>query len=201
MSDFDRWESRFAAEHYVFGTEPNAFLARAASRIPPGSRVLSLADGEGRNGVWLAEQGHNVLAQDFSPAAQAKARRLAAERGVALEWELSDITEREWITEAFDAVVGIFFQFLSPGERAAVFDGIALTVRPGGLVLIEGYGPGQLDYCTGGPKSPENLYTEALLREAFADFSSLETAAYDAAIEEGPGHSGMSALVDLIAQK
>lgn len=201
MSEFERWEGRFAAEHFVFGTEPNAFLARNAARIPPGSRVLSLADGEGRNGVWLAGQGHAVLAQDFSPTAQAKARGLAAERGVTLNWELSDITQRDWAPAAFDAVVGIFFQFLAPDARAAVFAGIAQTVKPGGLVLIEGYGPKQLDYGTGGPKVLENLYTETLLREAFAEFSEIETAAYDAEVDEGPGHSGMSALVDLIARK
>lgn len=201
MSDLARWESRFAAEHYVFGTAPNAFLARNAARIAPDARVLSLADGEGRNGVWLAEQGFRVTAQDFSPMGQAKARALAADRGAALEWELSDIRTRGWAPDAFDAVVGIFFQFLSPPERSAVFEGIGKTVRPGGLVLIEGYGPKQLDYGTGGPKALQNLYTEELLRAAFADFSDVQVTAYDAEISEGPGHSGMSALVDLVARR
>lgn len=201
MSEFERWEGRFAAPHFVFGTAPNAFLARSAGRIAPGGRVLSIADGEGRNGVWLAEQGFAVTAQDFSPTAQAKARGLAVDRGVTLDWELSDITKRDWKADAFDAVVGIFFQFLEPTARAAVFDGIKRTVRSGGVVLIEGYGPRQLDYATGGPKKLENLYTEALLQDAFSDFSEVETSAYDAKIEEGPGHSGMSALVDLVARR
>lgn len=201
MSEFERWEGRFAAEHYVFGTEPNAFLSRTAGRIPPGAKVLCIADGEGRNGVWLAEQGFDVTAQDFSPAAQAKSRRLAAERGVSLTWELSDILARDWEPDAYDVVVGIFFQFVGPAERAAVFDGIARTVRPGGLVLIEGYAPKQLDYGTGGPKRIENLYTEDLLREAFAAFTEVGVTAYDAEINEGPGHSGMSALVDLVARR
>lgn len=201
MSEFERWETRFSVEHYVFGTEPNAFLARNAARIAPGGRVLAIADGEGRNGVWLAEQGFRVVAQDFSPTAQAKARKLAAERGVSLEWELSDLAARDWAPDAFDAVVGVFFQFLPPSERAAMFRGIRKTVRPGGIVLIEGYGPKQLDYGTGGPKALENLYTEELFREAFADFVEVETAAYDAEISEGPGHSGLSALVDMVARK
>lgn len=199
MSEFERWETRFSAEHYVFGTEPNAFLAANAHRLPEGGRVLSVADGEGRNGVWLAAQGFDVLAQDFSPRAQEKARRLAAERGVRLDWELSDLREREWEPGAFDGIVGIFFQFLSPPERSAVFAGIARAVRPGGVVLIEGYGPKQLVYGTGGPKVPENLYTEEMLQEAFAGFSHVETRAYDAEMAEGPGHAGMSALVDLVA--
>ena len=201
MSDLDRWESRFAVDHYVFGVEPNAFLVRNAHRIRPGGRVLSIADGEGRNGVWLASRGLDVVAQDFSPTAQSKARRLAEARGQTLTFEQSDLLNRDWTPEAFDAVVGIFFQFLSPRERDAVFAGIARTVRPGGVVLIEGYGPKQLDYGTGGPKTLEDLYTEEMLRHAFADFAEVEVRAYDEPIDEGPGHSGMSALVDLVARR
>lgn len=201
MSDRDHWEERYSRPGYHFGTEPNAFLRAQAHRLTPGMRVLSIADGEGRNGVWLAGQGMAVTAQDFSPTAQGKARALAAERGVTLDFELSDITARDWAPEAFDAVVGIFFQFLTPEERGPVFEGIRRTVRPGGLVLIEGYGPKQLEYGTGGPKRLENLYTEDLLRDAFAGFSEVSVTAYDADVQEGPGHSGLSALVDMVARK
>lgn len=201
MSDLQRWETRFSAEHYVFGTEPNAFLKRKAGLIETGARVLCVSDGEGRNGVFLAEQGFRVTSQDFSPKAQEKAAALARERDVELDFELSDIRERNWDEAAYDAVVGIFFQFLTPDERTEVFRGIALTVRPGGIVLIEGYGPKQLEYGTGGPKVLENLYTPDLLREAFEEFSKVEVSAYDAEIDEGPGHSGMSALVDLVARR
>ncbi len=201
MSEFERWEGRFAQPDYVFGTAPNAFLARNAHRLKPGGRVLSVADGEGRNGVWLAEQGFDVLAQDFSPTAQEKARALARERGVELEFELSDLHARDWQEAAFDGVVGIFFQFADPAQRARIFEGIKRTLKPGGVLLIEGYGPKQLEYGTGGPKKLENLYTEELLRDAFADFTELEVTAYDAVVEEGAGHSGMSALVDLVGRK
>ena len=201
MSEFERWEGRFAQPDYVFGTAPNAFLARNARRLKPGGRVLSVADGEGRNGVWLAEQGFDVLAQDFSPTAQEKARALARERGVELEFELSDLHARDWREAAFDGVVGIFFQFADPAQRARIFEGIKRTLKPGGVLLIEGYGPKQLEYGTGGPKKLENLYTEELLRDAFADFTELEVTAYDAVVEEGAGHSGMSALVDLVGRK
>ena len=112
MSNFDRWQERFATDEYLFGTDPNAFLARNVHRIPANSKVLSVADGEGRNGVFLAEQGHDVTAQDISSNGQAKAKLLAAERGVSLNWELSNILEREWAEDAYDAVVGIFFHFL-----------------------------------------------------------------------------------------
>jgi cyclopropane fatty-acyl-phospholipid synthase-like methyltransferase len=201
MSDLDMWEARFSAAGYHFGTAPNAFLARQVDRLKQGMEVLSVADGEGRNGVWLAEHGCRVTSQDFSPTAQTKAKALAEERGVSLEWEMSDLRERDWAPDRYDAVVGIFFQFLSPPERAKVFEGIKQTVKLGGLVLIEGYGPKQLEYGTGGPKVLENLYTEDLLRDAFADFSGLTVEAYDAMVEEGKGHSGQSALVDMIARR
>lgn len=201
MSELERWEGRFAAPEYVFGTRPNAFLQAQAGRLSPGQKALSIADGEGRNGVWLAQQGLDVLSQDFSPRAQAKARDLAAERGVAPRFELSNLYERDWETGHWDVIVGIFFQFASPEQRAAIFEGIKRALKPGGLLLIEGYGPKQLDYGTGGPKVLENLYTEELLRDAFADFSELEVRAYDAEVDEGAGHSGMSALVDLVGRK
>ncbi len=91
MSEFERWEGRFAAPGYVFGEAPNAFLAAQAARLPASGRTLAVADGEGRNGVWLAERGLDVVSMDFSPTAQAKARRLAASRGVTITTELADI--------------------------------------------------------------------------------------------------------------
>lgn len=201
MSEFDRWEGRFAVDDYVFGTAPNAFLASQVHLLAPGQQALSVADGEGRNGVWLAEQGLDVTWQDFSPRAREKAQALAVERGVSLQYRLCDITEFAWPDAGFDVVVGIFFQFLSPPERAAVFEGIKRAVKPGGLILIEGYGPRQLEYGTGGPKKLENLYTEALLQGAFGDLSECRIRAYDAEVNEGAGHAGMSALVDLVARK
>ncbi len=115
MSDFDRWQSRFAATDYVFGTEPNAYLKAEAHRLEPGMKVLCIADGEARNGVFLAEQGMQVTSQDFSPNAQTKARALAEKRGVMLNFVLADITKYDWPDGTYDAVVGIFFQFLAPG--------------------------------------------------------------------------------------
>jgi len=201
MSEFDRWEGRFAAEEYVFGTAANHFLSQQAKHLVAGAKAISIADGEGRNGVWLAEQGLQVTAQDFSPTAQNKARKLAQTRGVDLTFELSDLTKRRWEPDTYDVVVGIFFQFLSPVDRATVFRGICDTLKPGGLLLIEGYGPKQLEYGTGGPKILENLYTEDMLREAFDVFTDLSVIAYDEEVSEGAGHHGLSALVDVIGRK
>src|SRR5579859_2988118 len=105
MSELERWETRFAAPGYAFGKEPNAFLKAQAHLLRPGQRALSVADGEGRNGVWLAEQGLDVLAIDFSATGLAKARTLAAERNVPLRTELADVTTWQWPVEGFDVIV------------------------------------------------------------------------------------------------
>lgn len=201
MSGIDMWNERFSSPEYVFGTAPNAFVVRQAARIVPGMKLLAVADGEGRNGVWLAQQGASVLSVDGSPIALAKARALAERNGVALSTECADLTHWDWGSERFDAVVAIFIQFTGPADRAAMFAGIVRCLRPGGLLLLHGYRVEQLGYGTGGPNIVENLYTEAILREAFADLEILELAQYDAAVEEGHGHRGMSALIDLVARK
>jgi SAM-dependent methyltransferase len=205
------WDERFSSEDYIFGTEPNAFVAREAGRIAKGGRVLAVADGEGRNGVWLAQQGFAVHSIEGSPAAVAKAVRLANERGVAVVSSLDglvpgslfaeqvDILSWDWPVAAYDAVLGIFIQFIRPEVRPAVFASMANALRPGGVLLLEGYGPRQLDYGTGGPGSMELLYDTELLSGAFPTLDVVEISEYDAVVDEGPRHSGMSALVDLIA--
>jgi cyclopropane fatty-acyl-phospholipid synthase-like methyltransferase len=166
-----------------------------------GQSALAIADGEGRNGVFLAEQGLDVLSVDFSPNAQAKARKLAAARGVAMRVEQVDIVNWDWPANTFDVIGAIFFQFAGPADRAKIFAGIRKALKPGGLLLLEGYRPGQLEYKTGGPGKLENLYTRELLEAAFAGFASIDVREYDAEVQEGPGHAGLSALIDLVGRK
>jgi len=201
MSEFERWEARFAGPEYHFGTEPNAFLKSKADLLKPGQKALSIADGEGRNGVFLAEQGLDVLAMDFSPTAVAKSQALARQRGVTIRTEQADLDTWRWPAGAIDVVVAIFFQFCAPPLRTRVFDSIKRALKPGGLLLMEGYTPKQRQYKTGGPSEVENLYTRKLLEQSFADFSSVEIREYDSEIHEGPGHGGMSALIDLVGRK
>jgi cyclopropane fatty-acyl-phospholipid synthase-like methyltransferase len=201
MSELARWEARFAAPGYLFGTAPNAFLRGQQHRLRCGQRALSIADGEGRNGVWLAEQGLDVLAVDFSPTALGKAQALAAERGVTLRTEQADLIGWQWPQATFDVVVAIFIQFVTPAERPQVFDAIKAALRPGGLLLLQGYRPEQLGYRTGGPGNREQLYTRELLEQAFGDFSALDIREHDSVIQEGSGHAGMSALIDLVGHK
>ncbi|MDO8410490.1 MAG: methyltransferase domain-containing protein [Phenylobacterium sp.] len=195
------WDERYQGEAYLFGEAPNAFLAAQAHRLKSGLSALAVADGEGRNGVWLAEQGLDVLSVDSSPVAQAKAARLARARGTRLRIDEVDLASWAWPDAQFDLVVAIFIQFAGPELRDEIFAGMKRALKPGGLLLLEGYRPEQIAYGTGGPRVPENLYTEALLRAAFSDFELLELSVYDAVIEEGAGHSGPSALIDLIARR
>ena len=201
MSELERWQERYATDEYRFGTAPNAFLAAQAARLRPAMSALCVADGEGRNGVFLAERGLDVLSLDFSPNAQAKARKLASARGVTLRTEQADVIGWSYPSDTFDVVAAIFFQFAAPPDRDKIFAGIKRTLKRGGLLLLEGYGPKQLDYKTGGPGILENLYTREILEKAFGDFASIDIREYDAEIHEGAGHGGMSALVDLVAVK
>lgn len=195
------WDARFDTPDYVFGTEPNAFLAGQSHRLQPGMQALAVADGEGRNGVWLAQQGLEVLSVDGSSTALAKARKLAAERGVTLETELADLAHWDFGRERFDLVAAIFIQFAGPELRQRLFAAIANSLKPGGLLILQGYRPEQLAYGTGGPRQADQLYTSAMLRDAFAGMEILHLQEHDTVINEGHGHQGMSALIDLVARK
>lgn len=197
----DLWNERFGGAEYFYGTKPNAFLASQRHLLQAGQFVLSVADGEGRNGVWLAEQGLDVLAIDFSEKALQKSRKLAESRGVSLQTELVDVHTWAWGENRFDVIVAIFIQFASSAERPALHHAIQQALKPGGLLLLQGYTPKQLEYRTGGPSNIDNLYTAEDLRRDFGAMEILQLHEHDMEIHEGPGHSGMSALVDLVARK
>jgi SAM-dependent methyltransferase len=201
MSELERWETRFSVPGYHFGTEPNAFLKSHAHLLHPGQKALAVADGEGRNGVWLAEQGLDVLSVDFSPTAQRKAKALAAERGVTIRTETADMVNWAWPKEDFDVIAAIFIQFAPRDDQTRMFEGMKRALKPGGLLLIEGYGEKQLEYGTGGPKNIAQLYTRERLERTFKDFAKIEIKEYDAMRVEGDGHTGMAALVNLVGWK
>ncbi len=201
--ELKRWNGRFSTSEYLFGTAPNAFLAAQAARLKPGMQALSIADGEGRNGVWLAAQGLSVTAFDFSPVGVEKARTLAEQRGVAANYDsrVAELADWDWDARQYDIIAGIFIQFAPPAERARLFAGICRALKPGGLLLLQGYRPEQIAYGTGGPRVPEQLYTARLLRQAFAALEIVELREHDSEIDEGDGHGGMSALIDLVARR
>ena len=201
MSEFERWEIRYAPAEYAFGKEPNYFLAACRPLLPRSGRALAVADGEARNGVWLAEQGLEVVSLDFSPSAQKKAKLLARERHVSVEFLLAEVHTWEYPEGRFDVVAEIFTQFSPPAERARKWAGMRRTLKPGGLLIIQGYTPKQLDYGTGGPKQIENLYTRALLESAFGDFRDLKIEEEERELHEGSSHGGMSAVIGLTGRK
>jgi SAM-dependent methyltransferase len=201
MGEYERWQERYSGPEYAFGKEPNYFLQSCERLLPASGRALAIADGEGRNGVWLAERGLDVVSIDFSPLAQAKARALAAERGVSLDFELADVHNWTYPEAAFDVVVEIFTQFSSAKERALKWNGMRRTLKPGGLLIIQGYSPKQLEYGTGGPRQLDNLYTRAILEAAFGDYQDLLIVQEERELHEGTSHRGISAVINLTARK
>lgn len=192
------WDERYrAAEGYVFGTAPNDFLAAKAHLIPPGP-VLCLAEGEGRNAVFLAERGHAVTAVDQSAVGLAKAQRLAKERGVAIQTLVSDMADYRIVPGAWAGIAAIFAHFptaLRQSIHAQVVDGL----RPGGIFITELYSPGQLAYGTGGPKDPALLVPLATLRAELAGLKILIAREGERDVVEGTGHTGRASVVQVVA--
>lgn len=195
------WNQRFSNEGYVFGTEPNEWLRRQASVWKAGAKILCVADGEGRNSVWLAKQGHQVEAFDISNVGVAKALRLAQESQVSVDYAVAGCDDFEWQQSQYDGVVAIFVQFADPEVRARLFDNMMLSLRPGGSILLLGYTPKQLEYRTGGPSVLSHLYTPAMLREAFDGLEIKVLDEYETVLAEGDGHKGRSAVIGLVATR
>ncbi len=195
------WDARYDVPEFIFGTEPNAYLQQQIARLNAGQHVLAVADGEGRNGVWLAQQGLVVDAVDSSAVAQAKAQQLAKQRGVDVNFIHADLLNWNWGEARYDAVIAIFIQFATGAGRDAMFAGMKAATKPGGLMLLQGYTPRQLEYKTGGPLGIENMYTPGILRDYFYDWDILHLSEHDDEINEGAHHSGMSALIDMVARK
>jgi SAM-dependent methyltransferase len=200
VSEF--WDRRYAEPGYAYGTAPNAFLAGQRAWLRPGMRALAVADGEGRNGVWLAEQGLEVLAVDASAVGLEKAQALARERGVTLRTVCADLTAWDWPSEEFDLVASIFAHF-PPGVRAGLHAQMLRALRPGGALILEAFAPAQLAYRSGGPSAPEMLYDAPLLRADFAvpgsEIVLLEETVTE--LDEGPYHRGPAAVVRLVVRR
>jgi SAM-dependent methyltransferase len=193
------WDQRYQGADYLFGTKPNDFLATAVQGLPL-AKTLCLADGEGRNGVFLAGLGHQVTSLDASAVGLEKARLLAHQHAVTLETRLADLTAEDLGDGAWDLIVSIFFHLPTP-ERRALHQRIARALRPGGRVVLEAYTPRQLAFKTGGPSRPEMLMTLPLLLADFTGLDIVHGVELERDIIEGAGHAGHSAVVQFVAEK
>ncbi len=193
------WNDRYAAAHHIYGETPNAFVAHCAPQIPAGP-VLCLAEGEGRNAVHLAALGHRVTAIDQSAVGLAKARRLAAARGVEIETVATNLEQYSIAPNAWAGIVATFAH-LPPPLRRRVHRGVVAGLLPGGVFILEAYTPAQLAFDTGGPKSPELLMTLATLREELAGLELRVAQEIERDVTEGSGHTGRGAVVQVLARR
>lgn len=193
------WDERYGAEHYVYGTEPNEFLVQAVRGLPRG-RALSLAEGEGRNAVWLASQGFEVWSVDQSPAGVAKTRRLAGERGVTVHAEVGRLEDLVIEPASWDLIVSIFAH-LPAATRRRVHGAVVTGLRPGGTFVLEAYAPAQVGYGTGGPKDPSLLAGLDDLRREIDGLEVVSAAELERDVVEGTLHTGRAAVIQLVARR
>ncbi len=196
------WDKRFSGAEYVFGKEPNAYLKnQVAKYMKPGANALSVADGEGRNSVWLAKQEMTVEAFDISPVAVEKAKQLAKEEQASVAFSVASTHSWVWKSNHYDLIAAIFIQFATPNMRVDLFAQMRDSLKPGGYLILQGYTPKQLEYKTGGPPSIDHLYTAELIQDLLRGMEICDWQEYEAAIHEGEGHRGMSALMGVVARK
>lgn len=191
------WNERYGADEYAYGREPNDFLRAEAHRIPKG-RVLCLAEGEGRNAVYLAGLGHDVTAVDFSAEGLRKAERLAREQRVSLTTIEADLATFVPELDAFTGIVAIFAHLPAP-VRKHVHGWVPRALRPGGVFVLEAYTPEQLAFGTGGPRDPAMLMTLAGLEEELAPLAFDLGREVKREVHEGSCHGGPSATVQVVA--
>ena len=193
------WDERFSEPGYAYGTEPNDFLVSVADRIPRG-RVLCLAEGEGRNAVYLAQLGYQVTAVDNSAVGLAKAEALANERGVEIETVNADLAEYTLAPGAWQGIVSIFCH-QPPLVRAALHEQCLRGMAPGGVFLLEGFTPRQLELGTGGPKNRELLMELDIIRQELPGLRLEIGREIEREMAEGKYHNGTAAVVQILAVK
>jgi SAM-dependent methyltransferase len=195
------WDQRYDDAGYVFGQDLNQWMAENRALLSPGINALVPGDGEGRNGVWLAERGLNVTTIDASPVGVAKALQLAAAREVKIEAEIGDL--RDWTPDAprFDVVV-LAFLHVNPADRQPVHQRVATALKPGGLLLLEGFASDYLGFGKGGPSAKEMMFTESGLRDDFEDMLDIEYLAQSQIeLPSSERHGGRAVVMRLRARR
>lgn len=195
------WDQRYSQPGFLYGTEPNAYLTSQRHLLAGGRNALAVADGEGRNGVWLAQQGLTVEAFDLSPVAVDKARQLAQRAAVTVDFQVGDANSWAWPREAYDCVAAIFIQFFGPRQRQRLFDNIISSLKPSGYLILQGYAPTPAELDAMGPELLDHLYTEQQLRAELAGVQIVDFQAYQAHLAEHPRQVEPAALIGMVVQK
>ena len=193
------WDERFSEPGYAYGTDPNGFLTSVADRIPHGN-VLCLAEGEGRNAVYLAGLGYEVTAVDTSTVGLAKAKALASDRGVTIETVLADLDDYSIEPGAWQGIVSIYCH-LPPVVRAALHERCLRGLAPGGVLVLEGFTPRQLELGTGGPKNRELLMELEIIRQELPGLRLEIGREIEREVAEGKYHDGTASVVQILAVK
>ena len=194
------WNKRFSIEGYLFGADPAQALVKLEHYLIPQGDTLVIADGEGRNSVYLASRGFRVTASDSSTVANIKAKALAASQNVEVNYQVEDFFDIDWSAKQYDNIVGIFFQFIPPDKIKQVLMALRTAIKKGGTLLIHGYTPQQIELATGGPKDVSLMYNKELFEDVFESVEILVNKEYQIKLSEGSGHKGQSALIDFVAK-
>ena len=194
------WNKRFSIEDYLFGADPAQALVKLEHYLIPQGDTLVIADGEGRNSVYLASKGFKVTATDASTVANIKAKALAASQNVEVNYQVEDFFDIDWSAQQYDNIVGIFFQFIPPDKIKQVLMALRTAIKKGGTLLIHGYTPQQIELATGGPKDVSLMYNKELFEDVFESVEILVNKEYQMQLSEGSGHKGQSALIDFVAK-
>ena len=194
------WNKRFSIEDYLFGADPAQALVKLEHYLIPQGDTLVIADGEGRNSVYLASKGFKVTATDASTVANIKAKALAASQNVEVNYQVEDFFDIDWSAKQYDNIVGIFFQFIPPDKIKQVLMALRTAIKKGGTLLIHGYTPQQIELATGGPKDVSLMYNKELFEDVFESVEILVNKEYQMQLSEGSGHKGQSALIDFVAK-
>jgi len=191
------WDERYSAQEYAYGTNPNKFLEANVSTIPKG-KVLSLAEGEGRNAVFLAKQGYSVTAVDSSLVGLNKATKLAEENGVIVEFIHADLAEYDLGENKWDGIVSIFCP-LPSSIRKQLYKKVEAALKRNGVFLLEAYTPAQLKYGTGGGNSVDVMQSKESLSLELAGLKFKHLIELERDVVEGIYHTGIGAVVQAIA--
>jgi SAM-dependent methyltransferase len=198
------WDERYKGEGFAFGTAPNAFLVSQAHYLKPGQRALAPGDGEGRNGVWLAERGLIVDTVDVSPLGVAKAKRLAQMSCVSVNAIEADLLAWDWPREAYDIVAALYIHFFDT-DRPRMHHAMLDALKPGGVLILEAFRPEQIEFQkthrSGGPKTVDMLYSKDKLLQDFADADVLLLEEATVELDEGPRHKGQAAVIRTVVRK